>query len=486
MVRNVILVLLDTLRRDFVGAYGNTWIKTPNIDRLARRSVVFDNAYVGSYLCMPARRDLLTGKYEFPWRGWGPLEHTDLDLGTIVKESGKVSYLISDHYHLWERGAGNYHFGFSGFEFIRGQENDCWITDPTIPIDYPAPREKLCGHSHREGAFERYARNTYGRKAEEDYFSPKVMSTAVDWLKHNYTHESFFLMIDSFDPHEPWDPPHPYCEMYNPGYKGDRVIWPTYGWCNLTPDELKEVRALYAGKITMVDHWLGKLLDAVEELGLMETTAIILVTDHGHMLGEHGTIGKPWVPLSDSNLYQEVAHIPMMMYYPGCQGGKRVEHLVQLIDVFPTVLSAMGLPVPEDVHGRDLVPVLQGSETYATRDYAFYGRFGESINVTDGTWTLFLWPPGDKNEPLYWYSAIPPKFHEKAKGNVTQGPFPVDTPRGECKTVLFNIRQDYHQLNDVLEKEPETARRLAGEIRRFLIDIGAPCEQLIRLGLDRE
>src|SRR5690606_31700986 len=98
------------------------------------RGTVFDNAYLGSYPCMPARRDLWTGRYEFPWRGWGPLEEDDPDIIRSVTQAGVTTQLITDHYHLWERGSGNYHHFFNGVEFIRGQENDMWITDPTIPI----------------------------------------------------------------------------------------------------------------------------------------------------------------------------------------------------------------------------------------------------------------------------------------------------------------------------------------------------------------
>ena len=101
-------------------------------------------------------------------------------------------------------------------------------------------------------------------------------------------------MLEVFDPHEPFDPPFPYDEMYNPDYKGQRFIWPTYGKSDLySEEELKEIRALYAGEVTMVDRWLGHLLDNVEHLGLMDDTMIIVVTDHGHLFGEHGMIANP-------------------------------------------------------------------------------------------------------------------------------------------------------------------------------------------------
>jgi len=141
-------------------------------------------------------------------------------------------------------------------------------------------------------------------------------------VERNRNLKDFFLMLEIFDPHEPFDPPFPYSEMYNPGYTGQRFIWPTYGGSELySPDELKEIRALYAGEVSLVDHWLGHLLDKVERLGLMDDTMIIVTTDHGHLFGEHGMIGKPWSDLGDSNMYQELAHVPLLIYHPKGQAG---------------------------------------------------------------------------------------------------------------------------------------------------------------------
>src|ERR671916_2893882 len=203
----VVALLLDTLRYDFMGFNSNQWI-TPNMDRLAASSIVFDKAYLGSYPCMPARRDLWTGKFEFPFRGWGPLEYDDEDLakvltahkwprnpprtpplaGNSVRRSdaadgpGLTSMLITDHYHLWERGSGNYHFDFSGYEFIRGQEYDKWKVEPG---GSPNPVEgKQVGHLP-SGYFELNQRNVKFRETERDYFPAMLMTRAADWVEKN-------------------------------------------------------------------------------------------------------------------------------------------------------------------------------------------------------------------------------------------------------------------------------------------------------------
>lgn len=483
---NTILILIDTLRRDHLGCYGNHWIQTPNLDALAARGAVFDNAYLGSYPCMPARRDIWTGRFEFPWRGWGPLEASDSDMVKIVTQLGHTSMFISDHYHMWERGSGNYFFNFSGAEFIRGQENDLWITDPEIPIEFPGDPERMARHALRPGSFARYKRNTSHFRVEEDYFAPQVFHKAAEWVEHNRTQKDFFLLLEVFDPHEPFDPPFPYNEMYNPGYQGDRFIWPTYGKSDIyNTEELKEIRALYAGEVSMVDRWLGYLLDRVEHLGLMDDTMIIVATDHGHLFGEHGMIGKPWSDLGDSNMYQEIAHVPLIIYHPKGQPGCRIPHLVQPVDLFASILDGFDIPLPSETHGRSLLTGLLAPDmSVPIRQTAVFGRFGEAMNITDGEWTLYLWPPSNTNEPLYWYSYLPPQFGDVSVNDDFDGRrYSARVTRGAMSSALYNVKEDPHQDHNLYAERPEVVSMLKDSLREFLINIDAPREQFIRLGL---
>jgi arylsulfatase A-like enzyme len=486
----VVTLLIDTLRYDFLGFNGNTWVQTPHLNRLAARSVVFDRAYLGSYPCMPARRDLWTGRFEFPFRGWGPLEYDDRDLaGVITGGHGITSMLITDHYHLWERGSGNYHFNFSGYDFIRGQEYDKWKIEPGGEHN-PYP-EKQAAHLP-PGEFELNRRNGAFRQTERDYFPAQVMARAADWVEKNRYREDFFLLVDCFDPHEPFDPPRHYTDLYDPGYDGPEIIWPTYGWNRLTEAETRHVRALYAGEISLTDRWVGYLLDTLERLRLLDDTMIILATDHGHMFGEHGLMGKPWSQISDSNMYQEVSHIPLVIYHPRLpKGGKRVEDLVQLVDLYPTILSALGITPPSGIHGQNLLPLILGEESsYRPRDIACYGRFGEAVNITDGEWTLFIWPPNGDNTPLYWYSQLPPRFgaytvvgeNQPGRPHVR---WPVRAARGQMPTQLFNVRLDPAQEYDQAPAHPEVVARLMQRAADVLNAVGAPIDQFERLGLPR-
>ncbi len=484
----VVVLLVDTLRYDFMGFNSGGNIRTPNMDRLATRSLIFDKAYLGSYPCMPARRDICTGKFEFPFRGWGPLEYYDKDLATVLTvENGITSMIITDHYHLWEKGSGNYHFEFSGYEFVRGQEYDKWKVGPDEAYFYKMTEKQ--GAHLKEGYLEQNQRNVKLRTTEKDYFPAKLMTLAADWVEENHERDDFFLMIDCFDPHEPFDPPRHYVDLYDPYYEGEETVWPTYGWNKLTEEETKHVRALYAGELTMVDYWIGYLLDRFEQLRMMDDTMIVLTTDHGHMFGEHGIMGKPWSGISDSNMYEEVSHVPLVVYHPKLQQpGRRNDGLVQLVDLYPTILDAFGIKPPAGTHGKSMLPLILDEDVErAGREVACYGRFGEAFNITDGEWTLFIWPPGEENAPLYWHSQLPPQFGPyELVGPFEDGEdpcFPVACARGEMATQLFNVSNDPQQLRDQAAEHPEVVEHFRSRAAMFLKSIEAPHEQFERLGL---
>jgi arylsulfatase A-like enzyme len=244
----------------------------------------------------------------------------------------------------------------------------------------------------------------------------------------------------------------------------------------------------------MVDEWIGYLLRKLDGLQLRDKTTIILTTDHGFMLGEHNLMGKPNSSQSDSNMYQELSHIPLVISHPeNRQPGKRVRDIVQLVDVYPTILEALGIELPEGIHGKSLIPYVRGDDqNYRVREVASYGRFGEAINITDGEHTLFVWPKSEKNEPLYWYGQNPPQSrygHWKLTGAFRVDEerhriyWPVSCARGEMRTQLFNIKEDPKQEHDLSRSQPEVVEELKGTLVTFLQSVDAPRSQLQRLGL---
>ncbi|MEW6354712.1 MAG: sulfatase-like hydrolase/transferase [Planctomycetota bacterium] len=481
---NVILIVCDTWRRDHSGAYGNEWIHTPNINRFAERSAVFENAYCASYPTLPCRRDIATGRYEFPWRGWGGLEPTDVTVAGKVRAAGKVSYFITDVYHHWGRDAGNYWADFTGFDLVRGQERDGYITDADVQFEHRA-----LDYPPHNRADEPHFRNCqYFRREERDWFSPQVFSRATRWIQHNAAHKDFFLMIDSFDPHEPWDPPRHYINLYgDPHYNGREFVCAPYAPVkgNLTEAELKQVQAQYAGEITMLDRWFGHFIDQVEAMGIMDKTMIILTTDHGTHNGSHGRTGKNWV------LMDEISHIPLIVWHPELGHGTKPRQFVQPIDFFPTIMEAVGLgsEVPDNLHGQSIIPWLKDPDAKDNRDAILFGEFRCTCNITDKEYVLFQ-GVAPSNPPLYSYSLIKSKWSSDDWGPFDGtrrlvGPKNANTAGGKNETQLYHLPSDPDQERNIAASDLKALRRMQHLMVETLKSIAAPAELAMRFGLDK-
>jgi len=313
-----------------------------------------------------------------------------------LNAAGYVTALFADTPHPFAPGY-NYQRGFQAWEVIRGQEGDHWKTAPR-EVALPAAAAKLRGGAH---VTSQYLRNVAEREYEADYFPARTVAAAMRWLEKNHR-ERFFLYVDTFDPHEPWDPPEHYVRHYGPPFGGDRPIYPRYDVCDyLTADELRYLRALYAGEVSMVDHWVGQLLRRVEDFGLLDETLILFMADHGFYLGEHNYIGKSLITPEYQQglpLYPEVARIPLLVRVPGGAAGARVQAYAQPVDVMPTVLDYLGVEVPGTCQGRSLLPVLR-QEAAQVRPFCVSSPTisGPHVNVphptnrctlTSGEWML--------------------------------------------------------------------------------------------------
>jgi arylsulfatase A-like enzyme len=414
------------------------------------------------------------------------LEEDDLDLprqvsgpptGSLedkIEEGYPVSYLITDHFHLWEQGAGNYHMGYSGFEFIRGHESDAWTTDP---VDF------VCPPADRHRKLERHFRNIHGRRhSEADWFCAQVFKRAADWLENNHNHESFFLHVDCFDPHEPWDAPEDYVKAFDPrGYRVDewRSSAPYAVWRDTMGEgELLHFRARYAAHVTLVDKWLGELLDVMDRRTLWENTVVIFTSDHGTFNGDHGRMGK-----LQTHEFDSVGHIPLIISHPYYTGGETRDQLVQLVDLYPTILEVFKKAVPDKIHGVSLIPIL-ADHGLGTRDYAISGQFGKSVSITDGTWVLHQ-SPEKGNKPLYWYSHCLSKFFDSYElGHYCNGRREViDHESWSEDTWLSDKNQDPSELENLADKKPEKLKDMQRALKETLIRVDAPTEQLDRLGI---
>ncbi len=489
--------------------YGGDAI-TPNIERLARRSVVFDQHWCGSVPCMPARRDIMTGRLNFLEKPWGAMEPFDQSLQDILSGERNIhTRMFSDHAHYLIPGGENYTKGFTAWEVNRGQEGDPVWTRPCK--DGNRPDVPPVGFKGTWSEAERENRSHF--KTEYDYPSVKTLWHAAEWLEENHEADNFFLWVEAFDPHEPYDCPKYYLDLYEKegDYDGYDFTHPSYQPNEFTPEETAHLNRRCKAVTTMTDRHLGEIFDVMDRYGMWEDTMVVLTTDHGYHLGEHGYMAKNYMMP-----YNEVFHIPLLVAAPGVAPG-RCSAVTQNIDVLPTMLEYFHISqdvLQYPIHGRSLMPALR-RESDTVHESVIYGYFGKQIGWTDGKYTYVRAARNADNQPLYFYTAMPttlrqvlgandsvrtedykriemgrflswtdyPVYRFPADivhwGNASQA-FEVRTPFNE-ETVLFDLEADYAQehpvLNDALEAE------CAAKMKRCMADMDAPTEQFVRLGL---
>ena len=260
---NIICVVTDTLRADYLPTYGNQQVIAPYLTQFAQESLVFEDCRAASFPTIPARADIATGRFTFTYLTWGPLPQDEITLADLMTKAGYTTMGVGDTPFLIRNGYG-YDRGFTDFIWIRGQREASGRDDVTSLW-----------------------------KEEDDRFAPQTFKTAMNWLERHYE-EQFFLFIDAWDPHEPWDPPAHYVKPYLPDYQGEQVYPAYWDWedAGYSERDMEVARATYMGEITMVDRWFGMLVDRLKSLGVYDDTAILFVSDHGFYFGEFGILAS--------------------------------------------------------------------------------------------------------------------------------------------------------------------------------------------------
>lgn len=488
-----IMVMFDSLNRHLLPPYGCDWTHAPNFRRLAERTVTFDRSYVCSMPCMPARRDLLTGRPNFLHRAWGPMEPFDDAFPEMLRRAGVYSHLASDHYHYWEDGGATYHNRYSTWEFFRGQEGDTWrgqVSDPALP-DRAAGRHASLDPYCRQDLINREA-----LRREADQPQPRTFAAGLDFIRRNAGQEGWFLQLETFDPHEPFFCHRRYRDLYGMDADGLLFDWPCYRHVTETLEEVRHARHAYAALLTQCDAYLGDVLDTMDELALWDDTLLIVWTDHGFLLGEHDCWAKVWMPF-----YEEIAHTPFFLWDPRCRrAGERCPALVQpSIDLGPTILEYFGVDRAPDMRGAPL------RETVASdapvREGALFGIHGAQVNVTDGRYVYMRSARDEANEPLNNYTLMPTTMRgflslEDLRRAELAPPFsftkgcptlrlPARGWVGACddvrQTLLWDVEEDPRQERAL--SDPTIARRMAGLMAHLMTDYDAPPDQFERLGL---
>ncbi len=521
-MKNAIVVMFDSLQFNYLGCYGNDWIKTPNFDRFAREGVLFENCYTEGLPTVPCRRAMHTGRYTLQKSGWVAITMEDTTIADLCWGRPIDTAIIFDcpMYRLPKFG---YTRGFDKVWFTHGHEadHDFYDTDALIhkkPENYLEDRvmdvadkvlgEKVIGPLLHE--ISSYLKQRQYWKSEEDRYVAKTMRKAIEYLEQVDRNKQFFLWIDSFDPHEPWDPPSVYMDFpcpYNPDYKGKDQFLPIMCMVEgvYTEPELHHVRMLYAELVTLCDKYFGILLDAIRRLGFEENTLVMQVSDHGEPLGNaehgHGLMRKirPWP-------YEELAHAPMMLRAPGIKAGQRCAAFVQSCDVAPTVCDWLGIGVHPAMQGKSLLPLARG-EVKKVRDFSIAGYNKFSWALYNDDWSYIHWlkkgDEGEKNAELGY--AIYGQGMEEAAASVLAGSSlteminDIDPAQAEAlrkykeaasldgeeqwtctpgasaevpaKDELYNRKTDPFQLNNVIDQHKDVAGKLYNQLNTFMQDL---------------
>ncbi len=483
-----IMVMFDSLNRHMLPSYGCNWVHAPNFARLAQRAVSFDNSYVGSMPCMPARRELHTGRYNFLHRSWGPLEPFDESMPELLKKAGVYTHLVTDHQHYFEDGGGTYHTRYNSWEFMRGQEGDTWkgqVKDPDIPETakkqtamLPLWRQDWVNRQHLS--------------KEEDMPQAKTFAAGLEFIDTNHQEDRWFLQLETFDPHEPFFTQQKYKDLYPHDYDGKQFDWPDYSFVTQTEKEVAHCRYEYAALVSMCDHYLGTVLDKMDALNMWDDTLLIVNTDHGFLLGE-----KDWWAKMVQPMYNEVAHTPLFIWDPRFKiQEERRKALVQTIDLAPTLLDFFEVPIPSTMEGVALKHTIAKDEPI--REAGLFGLHGSHVNVTDGRY-VYMRGPVPKNEPLFDYTLMPTRMRERFSPEDLQGielvkPFGFSQNCTTIKaagharinpyiygTLLFDLETDPEQENPIQDTELE--RKMIGHLLDLMQKNDAPQEQYERLGL---
>ncbi len=480
---------------------------TPNFQRLAHRAAVFDRHFVGSLPCMPARRDIQTGRLNFLHRGWGPLEPFDRSIAQILGEHDVYTHLITDHYHYFEDGGTGFHGRYASWEFIRGQEKDKWR--PRLRPDAEKFARRFDERQHdfgmdMNGKLPYYVNREY---LEQTGLFPltQCFDGADAFLAEHHADDNWFLHLECFDPHEPFFAPERFLPEDAAALGGKIFDWPSYGKCDLSPELLAQLRGNYEALVAACDEQLGRLLDRFDRHDLWNDTWLILSTDHGLLLGEKEFLGKNRPPF-----FNEVAHIPLLVAAPQelRHAPRRVRTLTQTIDLMPTLLDIFRIPKPPETEGLSLLPLLDADDPARAERGCIYGQFGAAINFTDGRHTYFRYPVPAQASALYQYTLMPMHmrsyFEAMEFGDArvvdslpfSQGypvwklPIRLDAkanmtrryPLLEARTVIYDIESDPQQTTPLAD--PALEDELTGKLVALLQQNDAPVELYARYGLD--
>ncbi len=396
---NLIVVVFDTLRYDAV--FGDL-AHTPNLRRFAEQSTVFTNAWGEGLPTIPFRRSLHTGIRSFPWRyhqddrgsfpnllGWHNIPEAHTTAAEYLYNHGYATQLIADVWHMF-KASQNFVRGFVSWDFIRGQEGDTYEISAHSFADTGTIDPLRVGPSS-------YLYQVRKRQHEDEYFVSQLFTRASQFITSIGSAGPYCLWVESFSPHEFWDPPLQYADAYFqrdglknyivPQLLNRRPDSNTPSDNAPNPDDIARTKALYQGYCTFCDERFGRFLDTLEQTGALNNSVVAVLSDHGTELWDKGQFGK-----AGSRLYPYNTQINLMIRHPKGEGaGQHIDTFVQNHDILPTLLSLLNIPHPP-LDGSNLWPLVSGHDKNSdlqARDHVIIG-WDVFASIRDREWNLLI------------------------------------------------------------------------------------------------
>ncbi|UCF99202.1 MAG: sulfatase-like hydrolase/transferase [Spirochaetaceae bacterium] len=422
-IRNILFITTDQQRQDSLPCYGQEFMQTPTLDRLARQGVVFDRCSSVSPICQPARASFILGQYplvtgvthNFRWiRGDSPtIARAFNQAGWHTAAIGKM------HFHPWDNPEG-FRLRISAEDkrhYFRRDDYTLYLEKHGYTRDHPAT---FPGYQEQLGA-------TVSPLPGQLHIDSFIGEMAAQWIEVR-AEEPFFCWVSFNSPHDPYDPPAELADLYRdapipkpvgsaeelqhkPAYQSkildfyiSNLLYCT-DYRNLTESSIRKIREYYLATVTLIDRQIEHILEALEARGLSESTLVVFSSDHGDHLGDHG------LPFKET-FYESALMVPLIVSGPGVAAGKRCRAQVNWLDLHATFLSMAGIEVPDHVQGRDINDLFAKPETSGQADPYYQIAFSELLGgamVRTDRYKLVLCDDGDGE--LYDLEEQPPEIN---------------------------------------------------------------------------
>ncbi len=421
---NVLFIAVDDMNND-LSCYGHPLVKSPNIDRLASKGVAFANSYCQFPLSSPSRSSLLTGLRPDQTRVFDLKYHFRQDMPDVVT---LPQMFIKNGYYVARVGK-MFHYGNPGDIGTNGLDDRASWMERINPagLDKTSLELDLINYTPDRGLGSAMAYLSDSKGKDAEHTDGQVATEAIKLLE-KHKNKPFFIAAGFYKPHTPWITPKKYFDMYNQDQMSIPKIssetpddypelalastkpWPYFG---ITTAQAMECKLAYFAAISFVDAQIGRLLDALDSLGLSNNTIIVFWSDHGYHLGEHGLWFK-------QSCFEESAKSPLIIYFPGTKSaGKICQRTVELIDIYPTLAELTGLTPPSNLQGYSLLPLLKNPEASWNHPAFTQVQRGNTPghSVRTEVWRYTEWGFGKMGEELYNEEADPQELHNLA-GNL--------------------------------------------------------------------